>query len=76
MPKKNTISSMAMSFSIAGKGHPTISSVRPFVVPVAEESVKQGYLKAGRPDAYNKNNIRYISDEQFAYTAGVNGIPI
>ncbi len=47
---------------------------RPFVVPVAEEAVKQGYSKAGRPDAYDKNNIRYISDEQFAYTAGVNGI--
>jgi len=47
---------------------------RPFVVPVAEEAVRQGYVKAGRPDAYNKNNIRYISDEQFAYTAGVNGI--
>ena len=47
---------------------------RPFVVPVAEEAVKQGYIKAGKPDAYDKNNIRYISDEQFAYTAGVNGI--
>jgi hypothetical protein len=47
---------------------------RPFVVPVAEESVRQGYLSAGRPDAYKKDNIRYISDEQFAYTAGVNGI--
>jgi hypothetical protein len=47
---------------------------RPFVVPVAEESVRQGYMSAGRPDAYKKDNIRYISDEQFAYTAGVNGI--
>ena len=47
---------------------------RPFVVPVAEESVQQGYLSAGRPDAYDKNSVRYISDEQFAYTAGVNGI--
>jgi hypothetical protein len=47
---------------------------RPFVVPVAEESVQQGYLAAGKPDAYDKNSVRYISDEQFAYTAGVNGI--
>jgi hypothetical protein len=47
---------------------------RPFVVPVAEERVKEGYANAGRPDAYNRDNVRYISDEQFAYAAGVNGI--
>jgi hypothetical protein len=47
---------------------------RPFVVPVAEETVKQGFMDAGRPDGYNPDNVRYISDEQFAYTAGVNGI--
>jgi len=47
---------------------------RPFVVPVAEETVQQGYLNAGRPDAYNSDNVRYLSDEQFAFTAGVNGI--
>jgi len=45
-----------------------------FVLPVAEEAVRQGYLSAGRPDAFNKDNIRYISDEQFAYAASVNGI--
>ncbi len=47
---------------------------RPFVVPVAEERVKEGYASAGRPDAYNRDNVRYISDEQFAYAAGVQGI--
>jgi hypothetical protein len=47
---------------------------RAFVVPLAEETVKQGYLDAGRPEAYNRNNIRYLSDEQFAFTAGVDGI--
>ncbi len=46
----------------------------PFVVPVAEEMVKKGYLDAGRPDAYRPENVRFISDEQFAYAAGVNGI--
>ena len=47
---------------------------KPFVVPVAEESVKQGYLNAGRPELYDPDNVRYLSDEQFAFTAGVNGI--
>jgi hypothetical protein len=44
------------------------------VVPLAEESVKSGYSAAGRPDAYNANNVRFLSDEQFAFTAAVNGI--
>jgi hypothetical protein len=47
---------------------------RAFVVPLAEETVRQGYVDAGRPDAYNRNNIRYLSEEQFAFTAGVDGI--
>jgi hypothetical protein len=47
---------------------------RPFVVPVAEEAVKQGFTSAGRPELFNADNIRYLSDEQFAFTAGVNGI--
>src|SRR4030066_2008931 len=46
----------------------------PFVLPVAEEAVKQGYMSAGRPDAFQKDNIRFISDEPFAYAAGVNGV--
>jgi antitoxin (DNA-binding transcriptional repressor) of toxin-antitoxin stability system len=47
---------------------------RAFMVGIAEEAVKQGYLNAGRPDAYNRDNIRYLSDEQFAFTSGVAGI--
>jgi hypothetical protein len=47
---------------------------RAFVVPMAEEAVRQGFFNAGRPDAYNPDNIRYLSDEQFAFTGGVNGI--
>jgi len=45
-----------------------------FVVPLAEETTKQAYMDAGAPDAYNPNNIRYLSEEQFAFTAGVDGI--
>jgi len=47
---------------------------RAFVVPLAEESVKEGFLRSGRPDAYNPDDIRYLSDEQFEFTAGVTGI--
>jgi hypothetical protein len=47
---------------------------RAFVVPLAEETVKQGYIDAGRASAFNRNNIRFLSEEQFAFTAGVDGI--
>jgi len=47
---------------------------RPQVYPVAAEIVKQSYLEAGRPDAYNPEDIRYVSDWQFSYTAAVMGI--
>lgn len=45
-----------------------------FVVPLAEETVRQAYLDAGVPEAYDRNNIRYLSEEQFAFAAGVDGI--
>jgi hypothetical protein len=45
-----------------------------FVVPLAEETVRQGYLHVGRPEGFQRDNIRYLSDEQFAFTAAVNGI--
>lgn len=47
---------------------------RPQVHPVASEIVKQAYLEAGRPDAFNPDDIRYVSDWQFSYTAAVMGI--
>lgn len=45
-----------------------------FVVPLAEETVKSAYMDVGRPDSYNPDNVRFLSDEQFAFTAAVNGI--
>jgi hypothetical protein len=46
----------------------------PFVREAAEEIVKQGFMAAGRADAHKPDNIRFLSDEQFAFTAGTNGI--
>ena len=47
---------------------------RPQVQPIALEIVKQAYLEAGRPDAFNRDDVRYLSDWQFSYTAAVMGI--
>lgn len=61
--------------TIATYDVPLLVPIRmPFVLPVAEEAVRQGYASAGRPEAYKKDNIQFISDEQFAYVASVNGM--
>lgn len=46
----------------------------PIVYTVATETVKQGYLEAGRPDAYNEDSVFFMTTSQFAFVAGVNGI--
>ena len=47
---------------------------RAIVMEAGREICKESYLKSGRPDLYYDDMVHYISDEQFAYAAGVNGI--
>ena len=47
---------------------------RSIVMEAGREICKESYLKSGRPDLYYDDMVHYISDEQFAYAAGVNGI--
>ncbi len=44
------------------------------VYAINEEVIRQAYLEAGRPDAFNPEDVRFLSDAQFAYTAAVMGI--
>ena len=46
----------------------------PIVLNVVREMVKASYLDEGRPDAYNEENIFFLTESQFAYAAGVDGI--
>ena len=46
----------------------------PIVMAVCQEVVQEAYIDAGRPDAYNKDDVFFLTDDQFAYTAAVNGI--
>ncbi|MHC5210776.1 MAG: DUF6754 domain-containing protein [Planctomycetota bacterium] len=74
-----TIYSMMILRHVARKtaeyGTELIVPVRDSIVMTfAEEAVRGGCLDAGRPDAFVKDNIRYLSNEQFAYCAGVAGI--
>lgn len=43
------------------------------VMTVAQETVKQAYLDAGRPDEYKEDIVYFVTQEQFAYVAAVNG---
>jgi hypothetical protein len=51
-----------------------VPTARAVVMSAAEEVVKEAYAESGHPDAYNPDNIRYLSDAQFAFAAAVNGI--
>jgi len=46
----------------------------PIVMSVCQEVVKESYIEAGRPDAYKQDNIFFITNDQFAYAAAVDGI--
>ena len=46
----------------------------PAVYTVADEVVKGAYSDVGKIDAYRSDQVRYITTEQFAYVAAVNGI--
>ncbi len=44
------------------------------VLTAAREVVKEAYLRAGRIDAYKEERIFYLTDDQFGYVAGIDGI--
>jgi len=46
----------------------------PIVYTVAREIVKEAYSDVGRPDAFNPDSVFYVTANQFAYVAAVNGI--
>ena len=49
---------------------------RSLVMSCSQEVVKESYMAAGRPDAYMSDNIRYLTDDQFGFVAGVDGIMV
>jgi hypothetical protein len=51
-----------------------VANYYPITMVVAEEVVRAGYAKAGRADAHRPENVLFITAEQFAFAAGVNGI--
>jgi hypothetical protein len=74
-----TIASMVILGRVASKvaeygANLLVPNTRSVVMSVAQEVVKEAYLSVGRPDAFRKENINYLTDDQFGYAAGVDGI--
>lgn len=43
---------------------------------MAYQVVKESAIRAGRPDWFNADNVRYITDDQFGYVSAVDGIMV
>lgn len=51
-----------------------VPCVDPIVMNTEREIVKEAYIDAGRPDAFDPDSVFYVTDSQFAYVAAVDGI--
>ena len=51
-----------------------VANTYPMTMVIAEEVVRQGYANAGRLDAHRPENVMFITSEQFAFAAAVNGM--
>ena len=74
-----TIASMAILVDVAKRAAEKnvrliVPLNRAFLIPLAEASVKRGMEEAGKAEFFDPDNIRYLSDDQFAYAAAVDGI--
>ncbi len=46
----------------------------PQMLPVTEEAVREAYTLEGRPDSFNSEDIRFLTNRQFAFAASVAGL--
>ncbi|MDD4003664.1 MAG: hypothetical protein PHW69_00485 [Elusimicrobiaceae bacterium] len=51
-----------------------VPHIDPLTMTVCQEIVRQSYASAARPDAYRDDMNFFLSSEQFAYTAAVDGM--
>lgn len=79
MDRVATMASMNILSSVAEKtaeyNTPLIfPNYDPVVMATAQEVVFEAYSKAGHPEAYNPDNIFFVTQSQFGYAAAVDGI--
>lgn len=44
------------------------------IFPITEEVLRDAYAAEGRPELFQPDDVRFLSDQQFAYASGVMGI--
>ncbi len=76
-----TIASMSILSRVAEKtaeyGTPLyVPTSRSMAMTMAQQVVKESATRVGRPDWYKSDNIRYVTDDQFAYVSAVDGIMV
>jgi len=76
-----TIASMSILARVAEKtaSYGTtlyVPTSRSMAMSMAQQIVKESATKVGRPDWYNPDNIRYVTDDQFGYVSAVDGIMV
>ena len=79
MERVATMASMNILSSVAEKAAeyntPLIfPNYDPVVMATAQEVVFEAYSKAGHPEAFNPDNIFFVTQSQFGYAAAVDGI--
>ncbi len=47
---------------------------RSMVMVTAKETVKEAYSRVGRPDSFQEDQVRYLTDDQFGYAAAIDGL--
>jgi len=53
-----------------------VPTSKAMVMSMAQQVVKESATKVGRPDWFNVDNIRYLTDDQFGYVSAVDGIMV
>ena len=53
-----------------------VAVARSIVMKAAREACRESYTVEGRPDMFSEDMVHYLTDDQFAYAAGVNGIMV
>lgn len=46
----------------------------PQMLPVTQEAMREAYNLEGRPDLYNSEDVRYLTNNQFSFAASVAGL--
>jgi hypothetical protein len=51
-----------------------VPNIEPLTMATAREVVREAYMSAGRPDAYDDEMVHFVTSDQFAYTAALQGL--